>query len=241
MRTRKIFQALTDQKVTYVVPRKHQAVFESPREDDIDIIVHKNDFSLSVNVLRSEGHEFVEGYNTEWLHNIYRAMINPKKALNVLINSPKEAIVHLSGSKVQSNSLHMNRKLRMGNTILDIRDGLAYKSPMNNRRIPVDPSVTNGMLDRRKQKGPIFVPSPPDELAHIIPHCVFDKDGNFSKYYKNRCNTLCEIVRDDQEYESTFVDLLDTIFFGASDLVYSLIKSGEYNSIRAELRSFSNY
>lgn len=124
---------------------------------------------------------------------------------------------------------------------LDIRNNIAYRSPQNGKRYPVQKRVNELMFEQTQMHRGIVIPTPPNELGHIIPHCVFDKEGEFSDYYRNRCVELSKIVLDNEEYNATFKHILSLIFYDASELVYNLIKSKEYGSLRTKLRQFDQY
>ena len=125
--------------------------------------------------------------------------------------------------------------------MLDIRNGLAYRSPMNGTRIRVNPAIDNGLFERRRRVEGLFVPSQPDELAHIICHSVFDKEGNFSRYYTSRCQKLFEQVQADPQLNKVFKDVLKLIFFNADRIVYSSVKNEELDQLLDKLYSFSDY
>lgn len=125
--------------------------------------------------------------------------------------------------------------------MIDLQTDIAYESPMNGSKIPVDPSVTEGMLERRREKNCFYVPTPADELAHIIPHCIFDKNGEFSTYYVDRCDELFDSVQADEEQLRLFKELLDKVFFKAGQLVFDHVRENRYSDIRVELKQFSEY
>lgn len=131
--------------------------------------------------------------------------------------------------------------LYRGEQKVDLQSNLAYKSPHRGVQIPVDPSVTEGMLTRRREVRCFYAPMPGDELAHLIPHCVFDKDGRFPPYYSDRCDALFDRLRSDEAQLRLFRELLSELFYDAGDLVFELSKEGRYSDIRSELKQFSDY
>lgn len=125
--------------------------------------------------------------------------------------------------------------------MIDIRNNLAYISPMDDSRIQVKPSITDQFFDRRELYNGFYVPSPCDELTHILCHCIFDKKGTFSEYYIDRCNELTKTVINDSEQHKQFKSLLSEVFFDADQLVYDMALEKEYNNILSELYQYDEY
>lgn len=127
------------------------------------------------------------------------------------------------------------------NLKLDIKTHITHVSPLNGSRIQVDPSVVEWMLARRVDAGTHFHPSPPDELAHLVAHCVFEYEGEFPPYYEDRIDGLVEEVFQGGEDEEHLRRVLDTIFFRAGGMVAERVREGRYDRIRTDLFRFSDY
>lgn len=248
MSYRDLFLRLNEEGIKYVVPRRYDALPEDTidGDGDVDIVLDPKMFQNGAKLCESLGFTANEDESDGRIGMIRKGVQNPGLALQVLKQDPKKLIGRIiTGDSVGSgdsrNPRHKNRKLNRGTEVVDLRNNLAYRSPQRDVRIPVDPSVTEGMLARRQKNDCFYVPAPSDELAHLIPHCVFNKEGRFPRYYVNRCDVLFEQVESDEQQLRLYRELLREIFFEAGDLVFNLLKEGRYPDIRSELTRFSDY
>ncbi len=245
MSYRELFDRLNEREIVYVVPRKSDNLPEATVDDDgdLDIVFHPEQFQAGVEICESVG--FTSNGNGDGgrVALIRMAVRNPETTIGRLASDPIEvARMAVNGERSGGrNPRHRNVKRYRNGNMVDLRDGLAYISPMDGSRIPVDPTVTQGMLTRRRQKECYYVPEPADELAHIVPHCVFDKDGEFSQYYADRCRSLFETVRSNPERCERFETLLEQVFFEAADLVFDLVVEERYSEIHSALWQFADY
>lgn len=245
MSYRDLFERLDERDLDYVVPRKYDELPDATVDDDgdLDIVLSPDQFETGVDVCESAGFAARKNGDGGRVELLKMAARNPERAVTRLAGAPM-SVVRLAvdgGPSGGGNSRHRNVKRYRNGEMVDLRDGLAYVSPMDGSRIPVHPSVTREMLARRRRRECYYVPSPADELAHIVPHCVFDKDGEFPRYYVDRCRSLFETVRADPERSDRFEALLARIFFEATDLVLELVAEERYEEIRPALRRFSDY
>lgn len=245
MSYRDLFERLNEAGIRYVVPRKYDRLPERTidADGDVDVVLEPDQFREGVAACEAAGFSLRDDGRDSRLRLVWRAVRDPGTAIRALDRDPKGVVRALvAGERAgEGNPRHENEKLYRGSQMVDLRNNLAYRSPMDGSRIPVHPSVTEGMLARRRERDPFYAPAPSDELAHLVPHCVFDKDGEFPPYYVDRCETLLETVRSDPDRLALFEDLLGRIFFEADDLVFDLLVDGRYSEIREELRRFSEY
>lgn len=243
MSYRDVFTAFDRNGLTYVVPRRYDNLpADSIDGGDVDVVLAPDDYRAAVDCCRSLG--FSEPDDTGGRLRLYQlALAKPQKAASTVASEPKESVLKvLTGNRTTaSNPRHRNVQLTRGAQMVDLQSNLAYRSPLNGSKIPVDPDVTTGMLSRRRRTDCFYTPTPPDELAHLVPHCVFDKEGEFPQYYVDRCDELFAAVRADEEQLSLFRTLLSRIFYRADRLVFDLVAEGRYADIRRELRKFSDY
>jgi len=245
MSYRDLFDRFEEREITYVVPRKYDDLPAATIDDDgdLDVVVRSDQFQAGVELCESLGFAPRDGGDGGRVELVRKALHNPETAVSRLASEPFELVrmaVTGEGSG-GGNPRHRNVKRYRNGEMADLRDGLAYTSPMDGSRIPVDQAVTRGLLARRRRRGCYYVPAPADELAHVIPHCVFDKDGAFSQYYTDRCQSLFETVRSDPERRERFEALLELLFFDAAELVFELVAEERYPEIRRELRQFADY
>ncbi|MEF8785098.1 MAG: hypothetical protein V5A45_04130 [Haloarculaceae archaeon] len=245
MSYRELFDRLNEREIAYVVPRKYDNLPDATVDDDgdLDIVFHPEQFQTGVDICESLGFSSKGADSGDRVELIRMAVRNPETTVNRLASAPVEvARMAVTGERPSvGNPRHRNVKRYRNGAMVDLRDGLAYSSPMDGTRIPVDPSVTRRLLARRRQQGCYYVPEPADELAHIVPHCVFDKGGEFSQYYVDRCRSLFDIVRSDPERRERFEELLEEIFFEAAELVSELVAEERYSELRTALWQFSEY
>lgn len=242
-RLRKIFDTFDENGIEYVVLRKYEGL---PHEgtDDIDIQAKASDFEQAVELGRSHSFEVAHSTSRELIDLMIYALTHPKKVLFLMGNYPSAIARELiSTTKPYSSGSYGYKTIKLDyqDIRLDFKKYLAYRSPMNGNRIRVDPVVEAKMFERRQEYNGFYIPSPPDELAHIVCHCLYDKEGNFTTYYQNKCDELFKLVTTDEEYDQQFKSLLRHLFFEADEFVYEQISSGNYSTMLDELFAFDNY
>ncbi|WP_254535524.1 hypothetical protein [Halomarina litorea] len=239
---RRLFRALEAADVEYVVGRKFEDLPDTVR-GDVDIYAPPGDFATMLDVCSSLG--FDDG-NGSTVHNVaqmaVRAARHPREAAAIAIANPELVVRRGKGEPAYKHG-YRNVKRYRGDLMLDLRNHLAYVSPSSGERVRAHPDVEAQFFDRRRRYGNdgFWVPARPDELVHVVAHCVFDKSGTFSTYYVDRCNDLFEVVSADPEADAALRDLLTDTFFGASALVYESIAEGRYDGLRRRLFQFRNY
>lgn len=246
MSYRDVFDVLNADNISYVVPRKYENLPDSPLSpgDDVDLIIPEDHLGRATSKLESIGFSRSPDEILSRAELMKRAVEDPRKALKVVANGPLRAVGRfIDGAKTieHHNPFHRNIHVYRNGQHLDIRSNLAYKSPRNERRFPVHPDVTTGMLARRREYENFYIPSPADELAHLIPHCLFDKGGYFSEYYQDRCNTLFDQIRDDPCQFDLLEDLLQAIFYDADTVVMEALYAGEYETLFSDMKAFAEY
>lgn len=245
MSYRDLFRAYNEAEIRYVVPRRYDLLPDQQLNDDgdVDIVIDETDFERAVELSRELGFSTASNSPSSRFRMVRGAIYKPRKALERITRTPITSVRDLltGSSRFAGNARHTNRQLYREDQMIDLCDNLAYESPMDGSRIPVALSATDGMLSRRTVRDEVYVPATPDELAHIVPHCVFDKGGTFPPYYSERCDELLAEVCSEPEQLALFEELLEDVFFSAGPLVADLLFEGRYSEIRSELRSFSGY
>lgn len=185
----------------------------------------------------------------------HELIVSPRKVLGLLrgrnstADDDRSSTVHHSENGIGTGGANSNRPGERGATEhlvqhlycegvkLDLSNHVAYRTMPGDggEEVPADPSVERHLFETRQSYNGFFVPAPPDELAHVVSHCVFDYDGRFSAYYQDRCDTLVEQVTASDERVAEFDRLLEAVFDTASETVSRLVIAGEYDSIRREL------
>lgn len=238
--------------IQWCILRRHELLPEAipgtnTKEFDIDILIDDNDYDDAIDLVQSHG--FVRQNNNRVVL-LKKAARNPKRSLEMLINSPTDIIqrldIPLPGFKDRSPSewasegtyVHLMKK---DGIVLDLRNHLSHISAWGSRRVRLDPKLESGLLNRRQERGDLFVPEPADELAHVLGHVLFDYEGNISKYYENRCEALAEDVLNNKHQSDIFKHNLRMMFFSADEFVYDKVVERSFNELRNELISYSDY
>lgn len=246
MSYRDLFDALEERDLRYVVLRRYDELPEAAltEESDVDLLLERSRFEAGKAVCESIGFSTEDPQAHSRVRLVRTAVRDPKRAIRAVTDAPTEPLRRLltgGGGGSFENPRHRSELLFRGDQILDLQDNLAYKSPMNGLLVPVDPSVTRGMLERRRRTRGFYTPAPADELAHLVAHCVFNKEGRFPPYYEDRCNTLLQRISEDDDQLELVDQLFEKTFFAAGDRVLTLVRDGRYSDIRGELRRFSDY
>ncbi len=239
---RRVFEALDAADVEYVVGRKFESLPDTVR-GDVDIYAPPGDFETMLEVCDALGFDDGTGSTAKNVVGmVARAARRPREAAVVAMNNP-ELVVRRGKGEPSYKHGYRNVKRYHGDLMLDLRNHLAYVSPSSGERVRADPDVEARFFARRRRYGDdgFWVPARPDELVHVVAHCVFDKGGTFSPYYVERCDDLFAAVSADPEADEAFRDLLADTFFGAADLVYDSIAEGRYDGLRRRLFQFRDY
>lgn len=246
MSYRDLFDALDERDFQYVVLRRYDELPEGAfnEESDVDLLLERSQFEPGKAVCESMGFSTEDPQDHTRLRLFRTAVRDPKRAIQAVADAPTMPLRRLitgGGGGSFENPRHRSELLFRDEQVLDLVDNLAYKSPMDGLFVPVHPTVTQGMLERRQRTRGFYTPAPADELAHLVPHCVFNKEGRFPPYYKDRCDTLLQRISDDDHQLELVAQLFEKIFFAAGDRVLTLVQEGRYSDIRSELQRFSNY
>lgn len=242
------FKALNMSDIKYVVVRGYRNLPESVPGVDIDIFVHESDFTKSVNLVDDLGF-IVNGDQANRVKQVLnvgsKALRQPGKAVNKAVSDPVGTVKMVTGSTQKSESFsrgYRETKRVKSGVHIHLFNHLAYMSTLNRSMIRVDPSVEEGMAERRIKNGSIFAtPSPPDELAHLVCRGVFDKEGNFPDYYINQCDDLWSSVQQSEQHLNTLDNILNNIFFQADVIVKNAIENSSYGALREDLLRFDDY
>lgn len=230
--------------VEFVIPRGHATLPHSFPGSDLDVLVAPSSFDRAMNAATAAG--FTPGGSR--LENavdlLVEGLSNPRLAVTYALESPGALLDYtrrqLSPGRETGRGLRERHVVDNG---LDVHlfNHLAYASPMNGAKIRVDPTVEAAMLDHRQPGSVGWVPSPPDELLHLVCRGVFDYGGDFPGYYSRRCDDLVETLRGDANAETRFRGLLEPVFFNAARLVNDHVFDGRYDAIRGALFRFAEY
>ena len=256
---------LNDEGIPYAVLRRYEGLPEfvpGPDEKtvDIDILVHHSRFNDAVQVLRGLGFSSLTLQTRGMWRLVVAGARRPWKALHRVTRSPSASVATVrkalsaraNGAEPQAgdpyqqaSSGNYRHLMRYGNVSLDLKNHLAHVSPMNGARIRIDPRVEERMLERRESaNGFLYKPAPPDELAHLVAHCVFEYKGHFDEYYTGRCAELARQVFDGASgngRDQQFRELMGLMFYKAGDLAYDRVRKGDLHDLRPALRAFADY
>lgn len=240
---RDLFESFEQQGLPYVVLRGHEALPAGVAGSDLDLLVGPAVFKEAVE-LCSRKFDPAESTARGALDLLAVGIKQPRRAIAFTVDSPGEALAFVEkslGTAEFSDRKYVQRTFVDGDLSVDLVNHLAYTSTLDGSMIRVDPAVEQAMLARRTRSDGVYVPAPPDELAHLVCRGIYDYDGVFPDRYERRCDRLSAVVRDDDSMDGQFRALLSRLFYDADKLVYELVATGEYDSIRDRLRRYSDY
>lgn len=241
-----LFRSLNSSEIQYVIPRGHKKLPNQTSGGDIDFIIKSDDFEKATEIAKKRGfNQRTTGRSTasriQSLANLGKKAINrPQTAVSRIYYSPENVInkITRSVSKKGRGSV-LDWRAYNGDIMIHFRNHLAYESPLDSGEYRVDPIVEEELFEYRQKSGGVYIPSPPDEMVHLICRGVFDRNGDFPDYYVERCSELFNNLTDDEN--ERFRKLLSHIFFKADELVYQHIIDEKYSDILQSLRAYSDY
>lgn len=245
-------ERLNELGIRWSILRRHELLPDAipgtqKKELDVDILVHQEDFDDAIDVAQKLGFE-KQNNNRKVL--LKKAAKNPKKAIEKTLKSPSKAIQRLGisfpgfGDKTPNEWASEGSYvylMRRDELTLDFRNHLTHVSAWGSRKVRLNPQLEYNLLDHRRKRDGIYVPAPADELSHILGHVIFEYRGEITKYYKDRCDELLEQVVRNDDQKRIFKENLNLMFFEADSFVYEMITNGEYDSLRDNLLSYSDY
>lgn len=209
---------------------------------DLDLFVAPGEYADAIEVCDRSGLGPTGSRVGNAVALVSEGINQPGAAAILLLDSPDDFLAHIQKRlfPTSQNVEHVVGQSFGDDVQIHLVNHLAYTSPLSGEKIRVDPSVEAAMLDRRRRREAMYVPAPPDELAHLVCRGVFDYDGTFPDYYRARCDQLVETLLADGD-QRAFESLLETIFYGASGLVYDHVVEGAYDDIHDALVRFADY
>lgn len=229
--------------VLYVIPRGYEDLPTRVPGSDLDVLVAPNSFEQATKAARDVGLEPLESVGQNARDLFRRGVEKPRAAAALVLESPEEIVPYVRRNltpRAPTQRGVINRHFGLESLDVHLTNHLAYTSTLNGKKIRVDPAVEEAMLERRVNRGDLYVPATPDELAHLVCRGVFDYEGEFPAYYSSRCDELVDELEESSTGEQ-FKRLLSDIFFEADELVYEHVMEREYDEIRRALYQFADY
>lgn len=253
-------QRLDEEGIRYVILRRHEYLPESvpgtqQKDFDIDLLIDSKSFDQAIDIAFDVGISKKERTSPSLTELTYRGLKNPPAVINKAIKAPKELGTLLIKSGTESAGVKQSRSayewtssngygfpLRADGLPLDTKCHLAHKSPLNGSRIRLDPRVEEEMLSNRIQNDSgIYIPSPEDELAHLVTHVVFEYEGELTPYYEERISELVDVVYTVPEKQEHIEMIFSDIFFDAGRFVSERTREKELQGLFEALKRFKDY
>ncbi len=246
----KIFYLLAERNILYVVLNGYDGLPDYIDGTDIDILVHPKDF-FEAKTLMSR--DLNSGKNpllrlqkiiSRFLLRCKLAIKSPDKAFYALLkifNKFMRLKVPPHQKFEDTSPRYLEAKFLTGNLEIHLVNHLAYKSPKNGKKIRVDPRIEELLFQHRKKRGEIYVPSPPEELTHLICKGLFDKKGEFPDYYLVKLSSFSDLVLNTKDLEERFREITELLFFKADSLIYDNVKDKKFEGLKQKLLKFSGY
>ncbi|SIS03125.1 hypothetical protein [Natronorubrum thiooxidans] len=238
-----VFDSFEDQNIRYVVLRGYDDLPDAITGSDIDVFVEASSFDVGVRICAND-FELDEPTARNVLKLASAGMSQPQQTIETITTSPSHVIEIVKETVTTadfSNRNYVERTFRNGAIVMDLENHLAYKSTLDGSQIRVDPDVEAAMLDRRINRDGFYIPAPPDALAHLVCRGVFDYDGDFPDRYVSKCNDLRQRVTSDPTLDEQFRTVLSKLFYDGDSVVYESVLAGNYQTIRSDLRQYSEY
>lgn len=238
-----VLEGLERCDIRYVVLRGHEDLPNVIQGSDIDLFIDPEAFDNAIDLFK-QTLKSTDGTIDRVVRLAVLGVTNPSRSAAMILNSPGDAVQYVWKSLTTtefSDRNYVEHSFGDGDLDFHIVNHLAYKSTLDGSQVRVDPEVETAMLNRRVDRDGIYIPSEPDELAHLLCRGIFDYDGTFPRRYQSRCDELYEVVRQRKKLEDRFRTLLSKLFYDADTLVYDLVAAAEYDSIRSRLRSYADY
>lgn len=252
-----LFDDVDSKGLKYVLLRRHENFPKSipgrkEKELDIDLLVPPDCFNEFAYLANKHGFSRRRS-KTSRTTLFKRAVRSPNKAVAQVATMPmgsakrlffkknperKEKRTPYEKARTHNSLLYI---LRSDGMKLDLKPHLGHDSPTNGKRYRLDPDVEKYMIERREKRDTVYIPSPPDELAHLIGHIIFEYEGEISKYYRERCEYLIDEMNDNLKYDKHFKVLLDLMFFKADNYIYNLCMNKDLDDLFNKLARFDNY
>lgn len=218
-----LFERFEEEDVEFVVLRKYERLPENV-PSDVDLFIRPDDFERAVELSEEVG--FTGTPDGAETGSFFRGLVKGAKNVGKRMLASVESAAPVP--QLRSAGRTVIRHRRHGKVELDMVNHLRFPERGGN---PVPPRVEELLLDRRERFRAWYVPSPPDELAHIIAHCVADYDRTFPDYYADKCDELRETVLSEQLYRIQFEELLVYLFGEEASTVFDTVATDEYTSI----------
>lgn len=255
----RLFRAFDSEGIRYVVLRRYERLPEEIPGTDIDLLVETSGFRRAIRVCEELGFEQKSSNRTvlDGARLAIKGLRKPSRTAEILMTSPhsvEDAFgVRLPGWISPSRKMDPYDYTTKGKfdtleyvmvghgMMLDLKPHLSHESPLRGKQIRLHPNVEKRMLERRRERSSFYVPSPPDELAHVLAHVIFDYQGDVPEYYRSRCTDLSSVVITDEGYDEQFRELLELMFFDADDKVYEFCERNRFGDMFRELKRYTDY
>lgn len=248
IRIENLLSSLKNKEINYVIPRGYQNLPKSVPGGDIDIIVQGSDYVKAIDICKQHDFSSTSTKTNNIIGLVSRAVGKPSRAAEMIINEPRSVVREvtdtIAATKKNGNQIasrYSEFKAKHNGIMIHISNHVGYKSPYNGQTIRVDPVVEEMIHKRSIRVNSYYIPSPPDELAHLICRGVFDHKGKFPKYYVEWCNELRDEVLSDETYRSQLQNLFKLLFYNAASVVIENVEDGTYNKIKSDLIQFDGY
>lgn len=210
---RGVFEHFNERDVLYVAIRGFHPMPDGIVGSDIDVLVQPEDFDDAKSILSDHG--FHDRFKSNLL-SFWRGRNRDYPEWFRILRSENEGVG------------------------IDILNHFIFRSVEDYRRVRADPELEKCAFERRQFEQFFYHLHPVDEIVHLVGRGVFDKEGEFPDYYAARLDNLTEEI-DTDENRQKLLKALELVFSDAADFVFKEVKGSRYQSLRDELRRYSDY
>ncbi|WP_124176935.1 hypothetical protein [Natrarchaeobius halalkaliphilus] len=259
-----MIDALHSRKIPYVILRGYEKLPERTPGSDIDFYIPSEYFDRAVTICLQKEFQWRSEVTAP---PIYQPAINSLRLVTDAVQKPKKAAEYtlyrqnelfdlLKQSLIISKNSDEIKEHGQGelgireamvlfdNLQIHIFDHLAYWNIDGTNKLRVSKFVEDSIIQNRVHENGLYIPSLPDELAHLICRTVFDynyKGKQIPEYHISKCESLATDIVDNKKHWDIFKDLVSLLFHGADEVVLESVENREFENIRDKLYAYSNY
>jgi len=243
-KVKKLLTELNSSQISYVVLRKYDKLPDEAIGGDIDILTE--DTNKVVEIGKNLGFKESRYDFKQNLVEIFRKLVsNPISLLDTLVSNPIGSIKRVLNEDITTPSLVSveEQKIYFDGLMIHITDRVHYQSTLDDSRILASETVNTSMLEHTRiyecEDFVFNVASKPDELCHLVARGLFDYEGNFPNYYREKCLKLYSQLSEEERVRLN--RLMSEVFFDASSIVVSDLENQDLDNLKSDLLSYSDY
>ena len=248
MKIERTLEDLDDADIQYVFTHKWRGFPNLKPDNEVNLLINEDQYDESLEIFDSNGFNTLTSTEKEGIVDAF--VSNPSSSLLSLATSPVETtrkalqIYHGdSGRTVSNKRLVTECSLKTNGIGIKVANHLGYVPYLwEEKKLRITPELEREMLKQRDRvQGPIYVADLPHELIHLICDGVFNHEGEFPHFHKERCEELWNEIQQSEEDREYFENCLDLVFYQASSVVLECLSEKNYEQLLPKLMCYTKY